>query len=140
MLILSSGPRPIKYPYSIFQLYKDNPQTSFPEKPSDALLEEFGVFSVDPTQFPSYDSMTERVEEGMPELINGKWTQTWKIIELSEEEIAGLKAAQAETIRLQRAEAYRTESDPIFFKWQRGETNEQEWLDKITEIKARFPE
>jgi hypothetical protein len=39
-----------------------------------------------------------------------------------------------------RAIAYREESDPIFFKWQRGEATEQEWLDKVAEIKARYPE
>ena len=38
-----------------------------------------------------------------------------------------------------RAESYRLESDPIFFQWQRGEKTEQEWLDKIDEIKVRFP-
>jgi len=37
-----------------------------------------------------------------------------------------------------RAEAYRIESDPIFFQWQRGEKTEQEWLDKVAEIKARY--
>ena len=38
-----------------------------------------------------------------------------------------------------RAYAYKVESDPIFFKWQRGEATEQEWLDKVNEIKQRFP-
>lgn len=40
---------------------------------------------------------------------------------------------------LNRAAAYKEESDPIFFKWQRGEATEQEWLDKVAEIKARYP-
>lgn len=38
-----------------------------------------------------------------------------------------------------RLKAYEQESDPIFFKWQRGEATQQEWLDKIAEIKARLP-
>lgn len=38
-----------------------------------------------------------------------------------------------------RQEAYRNESDPIFFKYQRGEAEKQEWLDKIQEIKDRYP-
>lgn len=38
-----------------------------------------------------------------------------------------------------RQAAYRDESDPLFFKWQRGESTEQEWLDKVQEIKVRFP-
>lgn len=33
---------------------------------------------------------------------------------------------------------YRNESDPLFFKWQRGEGTQQVWLDKVAEIKARY--
>jgi hypothetical protein len=38
-----------------------------------------------------------------------------------------------------RAEAYRTESDPIFFMSQRGEATMEEWVTKVAEIKARYP-
>lgn len=38
-----------------------------------------------------------------------------------------------------RAVAYRLESDPLFFKSQRGEATEAEWLSKVEEIKQRFP-
>lgn len=38
-----------------------------------------------------------------------------------------------------RAKAYKEESDPLFFKYQRGEVTEQEWLDKVAEIKAKYP-
>lgn len=31
---------------------------------------------------------------------------------------------------------YREYSDPIFFKYQRGEVTEQDWLDSVSEIKA----
>jgi hypothetical protein len=41
--------------------------------------------------------------------------------------------------KVARAEAYRMEADPIFFMSQRGEATEQEWLDKVAEIKERFP-
>ena len=55
----------------------------------------------------------------------------------------GIIALQAEwdakAIDQQRQSAYQTESDPLFFKYQRGEATEQEWLDKVSEIKARFP-
>ena len=39
-----------------------------------------------------------------------------------------------------RQAAYVVESDPIFFKYQRGEATKEEWLAKIEEIKARYPE
>jgi hypothetical protein len=39
-----------------------------------------------------------------------------------------------------RKAAYREESDPLFFKWQRGEANEAEWIAAVIAIKARYPE
>ena len=38
-----------------------------------------------------------------------------------------------------RAAAYAQEADPLFFQAQRGKATQQEWLDKIAEIEARFP-
>lgn len=39
-----------------------------------------------------------------------------------------------------REEAYRNEADPIFFKAQRGEATNEEWLAKVEEIRTRYPE
>lgn len=39
-----------------------------------------------------------------------------------------------------RHAAYVAESDPIFFMSQRGEATQQQWLDKVAEIKARWPQ
>lgn len=39
-----------------------------------------------------------------------------------------------------RSAAYIVESDPLFFKSQRGEATVQQWLDKVEEIKKRYPE
>jgi hypothetical protein len=50
--------------------------------------------------------------------------------------VAAKKAAEAEA---QRRVAYAAEADPLFFKAQRGEVEQQAWLDKIAEIKARYP-
>jgi hypothetical protein len=38
-----------------------------------------------------------------------------------------------------RAEAYRTEADPLYFKAQRGEATMDEWLALVAEIKTRYP-
>ncbi len=127
-----------KYPYSVGQLKADNPNVSFPYTITDALLEEFGVYPVTPAEYPQVDH-TKTVIEETPNLLNGVWYQDYTVIDATEEEIAERKNEINTQAEANRAEAYRTESDPLFFKWQRGEATEQEWLDKVAEIRARYP-
>jgi hypothetical protein len=46
---------------------------------------------------------------------------------------------QNKAVETQRKAAYEQEADPLFFKWQRGEITQQVWLDKVEEIKTRYP-
>ena len=55
-----------------------------------------------------------------------------------EADIAAHQSVQAELVDRDKRAAYAAESDPLFFKWQRGEATEQEWLDKVAEIQARY--
>ena len=56
-------------------------------------------------------------------------------------EVARLEAIEAaEEPRRQRRAAFQAESDPLFFEWQRGEGTEQAWLEKVAEIRARYPD
>lgn len=50
-----------------------------------------------------------------------------------------IKPTQAQIDALRKS-AYQTEADPLFFKWQRGESTEQVWLDKIADIRQRYPD
>lgn len=52
---------------------------------------------------------------------------------------AEILAAQHAAAQAARAAAYREEVDPLFFKAHRGEATEQEWLDKVAEIRALHP-
>ncbi len=55
-------------------------------------------------------------------------------------EVARLTAEQPrKEAEANRAAAYRSEADPLFFKAQRGEATTDEWTAKVAEIKARFP-
>ncbi|CAB5222903.1 hypothetical protein UFOVP369_40 [uncultured Caudovirales phage] len=119
-----------KYPYSIFDLKNDNPNVSFPFEIPESLLNEYGVFSVVLVQCPD-TTYTKNVVEDKPVLIDDKWTQQWAVIDKSAEEINAIQEAN-------RKQAYIDESDPIFFKWQRGEATQQDWLDKVNEIKQRW--
>ncbi|PUE21870.1 hypothetical protein B9Z43_01435 [Limnohabitans sp. MMS-10A-192] len=46
----------------------------------------------------------------------------------------------ADAVTAARAQAYRSEADPLFFKAQRGEATMEEWAAKVAEIKARYPD
>ena len=46
---------------------------------------------------------------------------------------------QRADIETQRRNAYTQEADPLFFSYQRGEVTEQEWLDAVDSIRARYP-
>ena len=66
--------------------------------------------------------------------------------EMNVEEIAQIEESarhsaelEAQQLENQKRNAYAAESDPLFFKWQRGEGTEQAWLDKVAEIQARYP-
>jgi len=117
------------YPYTT--LLSDYPNVSFPSPITQKDLPA-GVVIVDDAAPPPVD-YTKYAEEKEPELVNGKWTRAWRIVDRPAEEIA--KAAGK-----MRSKAYRSESDPLFFKFQRGEATQQEWLSKIQEIKTRYPE
>jgi len=58
------------------------------------------------------------------------------MITVDQNKVTELKNKAAEAAR---KAAYAAEADPLFFRSQRGEITEQEWLDKIAEIKARYP-
>jgi hypothetical protein len=45
----------------------------------------------------------------------------------------------AEEASRKRQQAYIADADPLFFKWQAGESTEAEWKAKRDEIKQRFP-
>ena len=69
--------------YSIVQLRRDNPQTSFPKNPSEELLATFGVYPYLQEQRPDYDSQTatlilgDFVQNGA-----GGWVQPYVVEEL----------------------------------------------------------
>ncbi len=44
-----------------------------------------------------------------------------------------------ETVRQKRAEAYRTEADPLFFKVQAGEAEQAEWQAARQAVRDKFP-
>jgi hypothetical protein len=149
-----------QYPYGADLLRRNNPQISFPRDISEDLLAQYGVFPVKPSERPQFDPDTHRLQEATPARQKARhpdgtwkaddpdtlqneaweWVQVWNVTPLTEDELAQIQADHAEQVRQQRQSAYQAEADPLFFKWQRGQSTEQDWLDKIAEIKARYPD
>jgi hypothetical protein len=48
-------------------------------------------------------------------------------------------ANQCATVEAARLYAYEQTSDPIFFKWQRGDATEAEWREAVAKVKADNP-
>lgn len=121
-------------PYSVGQLRRDNPQVSFPSVMPDSLLAEYGVLSALVTEPPPYTNTETFEDAGFTQLEDGSWAQAWLVRPLNEQELAVITQKKD----AQRRVAYEKEADPLFFKWQRGEATQQQWLDKVAEIKATY--
>jgi len=66
------------YPYSVGQLRRDNPNTSFPKQIPDEMLESYGIMPVTFSDKPSVDARTQKTEKvSSPSLVDGAWTIVW---------------------------------------------------------------
>lgn len=79
-----------RYPYTLADLKRDNPQISFPMSPSDAALVDFGVVRVYFSTQPSFNEETHALEEAAPVYVadNSRWEQVWGIRPLTVDEAA----------------------------------------------------
>ena len=46
---------------------------------------------------------------------------------------------QVTAVEQARLTAYEQQSDPVFFKWQRGDATEAEWREAVAKVKAENP-
>jgi len=71
--------------YSIGQLRRDNPNTSFPKVPSDALLAGWDVYPYTVQDQPTVDYMTQTLKPTALTEVDGAWTQGWEVSNLPAE-------------------------------------------------------
>lgn len=72
------------YPYN--NLFKDNPNVSFPSPLDSDTLATFDVYEVHNTDIPEHN-WDQDVNEGKPFFDGEKWVQTWSVVNADEEEI-----------------------------------------------------
>jgi hypothetical protein len=75
----------IKYPYSVEDLKMDNLNVSFPLTIDEPTKFRYGMLSVQKVEVQS--DYTKNISEGLPEFINGIWTENWIITDATQEEI-----------------------------------------------------
>jgi hypothetical protein len=90
------------YPYSIGDLRRDNPNTSYPRNPSDATLANWNLFPVTDKPTPTYNPATQNCNQINPTLVAGKWELAWAVTPATPEQIAERTSAKATEVRQQR--------------------------------------
>ena len=105
MYILANEENILKFPYTFQELCQDNPDTSFIRNMSEEDLREWNVFQIEEQTPPPIDAATESLEQGTPIFVDGKWKQTWIVVEVDSEEIERRYQAQSILIRSRRNSA-----------------------------------
>lgn len=92
-----------KYPYSVGDLKRANPNTSFPSAVSDEALQGYGVYRVFFSTQPTLTD-TQVLVEGTPVFSaeDQRWTQVWSVRDITQEEVESRNAAQAASVREER--------------------------------------
>lgn len=115
-----------KYPYTIGMLRKDNPTTSFPKKPTEELLQSWGMERVFVVERPVVDH-TKNVIEATPVEVDGAWTQVWVVTEASEAEVVQRNDEEAARIREQRSRLLAESDWIVVFHTEKGTNIPFEW-------------
>jgi hypothetical protein len=92
-----------QYPYTVGDLRRDNPNTSFPKQIPEAAMASYGMFPVGYEAAPDYDPMTHRLQHSsQPVQVDGKWLLTKTVVALTPEQVADRDAAKGAEVRKQR--------------------------------------
>ena len=92
-----------KYPYSLYEIQRANLNTSFPSTVSDETMAEYGAMRVYFSTQPVL-SDTQVLEEDPPVFSNEdqRWTQVWRVREMTAEEVTRHFDSAASAVRQQR--------------------------------------
>lgn len=96
MFVKASNNAVERFPYTISDLRRDNPNVSFPATVPDAELETYGVYRVTAATAPETNPRTDTLERSCS-LVDGTWTEVWTKVQLD-------SVVAAENIREQRNE------------------------------------
>ena len=117
-----------RFPYNIGQLFRDNPNTSFPRNVQNTDLSLYGVYEVEIEDAPTVDEKNyNTVRSEIPVEVSGKWVLQWSVEEKTEEEKKAYYDGFAQKVRSKR-DALLQESDWVVARsYERGEPVPLDW-------------
>ena len=78
-----------QYPYTLGDLRRDNPNTSFPKRVNAELLTGYGMYPVTRLPVPTYNKRTQSVQEQTTPVLNGSaWEVGYDILSNTDEQIS----------------------------------------------------
>ena len=96
MFVKATNGTVVQYPYTVGDLRRDNPNTSFPKNVPEATMASFNMYPVTYEAAPSYNPLTQSiVTSSEPSLIDGAWTLTKTVEDLTDEQLTSKNANTA---------------------------------------------
>ena len=120
MYVKVTSGQPSQFPYTVGQLRRDNPQTSFPRQVPDSLLAEYGVYPCTRPRPDDYDHLAWRLVDGELTNVDGAWVLPYKL------EALPLEQAQS-NIRSRRDNLLQTTDWIVAKSYERGEAVPAAW-------------
>jgi len=106
--------------YTLRQLRRDNPNTSFPKLIPDDLLASYDVYPYTRPAVPEYDSLSYEVQDGSFEQVDGEWSLPYVVQQ--QEDVRAKRNIRS------RRDGLLFESDWIVIKsYERGANIPAEW-------------
>ena len=91
-----------EYPVGSGEIRRRFPNTLFTLPLEGQDLSDFGAYEVQPTDQPSINALTQKLQEGTPALVDGAWQQTWQVVELPADEQQAINDVAAHGVRQDR--------------------------------------
>lgn len=97
---------------------------------------EFSVVGnvIDTDSYSTSVTWIDEPEDGSP-----SWEEVFQNVVHPSEVATDVNQSLHMEVEKARLSAFRDLADPLFFKWQRGEATEQEWLDCVSQIRELYP-
>jgi len=89
-----------RFPYTIGDLRRENPTTSFPKQLSNAILSEHNIHSVTISERPTFDGRTQRLTQNeIPQSTDSGWVIGWTIVDKTSDQIQEYDDKIAKSVR-----------------------------------------